>query len=238
MQAIYTFLPGMHGSAELFAPLLQALGDVPTECIEYPTAIPQNYQALEHWMLQHIDWSIPRVLVAESFSGPLALKIALKIAHKFPQSVQSLVLAASFCSAPRNSTFSLLPLRPLLMLRPTRNMLRHYLLGESATDAQVDALSRILSKIPLKVLSQRIHTILNLEITDCPTLKHTPMLILQASEDNLISWETQNLLRMRYENATTHWIDAPHMLLQHSATTCAQLIKTFAEEHAPQFNHV
>ncbi len=234
MQVTHTLLPGLHGDASLFPPLVEDLGDVLTECIEYPTNIPQSYESLEKWLIEQLDWKIPRVIIAESFSGPLALRLA----KRFPQSVQGLVLAASFCASPTNANLALLPLRPLFMLSPPRRTLRHFLIGDEASEKQVTELKQIVSMIPSKVLSQRVRAILSLRPSDCPCLKNLPMLILQASDDNMIPWETQNQLRMRYDHATTHWLDGPHLILQSASAECASIIKQFSEQSIQQITYV
>lgn len=234
MQVTHTLLPGLHGNKTLFPPLLEELGDVLTECVEYPTTISQSYESLEKWLSEQIDWQIPRVIIAESFSGPLALRLA----KRFPDSVQSLVLAASFCASPTSPNLALLPLRPLLMLSPPRRTLRHFLIGDEASEQQVTELKKIVSKIPSKVLTQRIRAILSLQPSDSPCLKNLPMLILQAADDNMVPWETQNQLRMRYDHATTHWLDGPHLILQSASAECASLIKEFAEQASQQPSYV
>lgn len=233
MQVTYTLLPGLHGDATLFPPLVKELGDVQTECVEYPTTISQSYESLEKWMSEQLDWGIPRIIIAESFSGPLALRLA----QRFPISVQSLVLAASFCASPTNPSLALLPIRPLLMLSPPRRTLRHFLIGDDASEQSVAELKKIVSKIPSKVLNQRIRAILSLQSADCPYLNNLPMLILQAQDDNMIPWEIQNQLRMQYDHATTHWLDGPHLILQSATTQCASLIKDFTEQPNQQANY-
>lgn len=223
MQPIYTLLPGLHGTSELYEPLVQLLHEQEVECISYPHDRPQSYELLTEWLSHHIDWSKPRILIAESFSGPLALMMTAE----FPYSVQALVLAASFCASPSNPNLALLPLRPLMMLRPPKAAIRHFLIGSAASDTETKQLQDLVSTIPSKVMSERIRSILSLESADCPNLKDTPMLILQASEDNVIPWEAQNQLCMHYEHAVTHWIDSPHLILQVCPLECHSLISQF-----------
>ena len=234
MQFTHTLLPGLHGNKTLFPPLLEELGDVLTECVEYPTTISQSYESLEKWLSEQIDWQIPRVIIAESFSGPLALRLA----KRFPDSVLSLVLAASFCASSTSPNLALFPLRPLLMLSPQRRTLKLFLIGDEASEQQFTELKKIVSKIPSKVLSQRIRAILSLQPSDSPCLKNLSKLILQAADDNMVPWETQNQLRMRYDHANTHWLDGPHLILQSASDECTSLIKEFSEQVSQQASYV
>ncbi|MFC5049854.1 alpha/beta fold hydrolase [Rubritalea spongiae] len=231
MQLTYTFFPGLHGTSALFTPLVEALGDVPIELINYPTDISQSYDSLLDWTSKNIDWTIPRSLVAESFSGPLALRIAELQSH----SVRALTLAASFCASPTNPSLALLPLRPLMLLRPTKGALRHFLIGEEASEQEVEELRNTVRSIPAKILSQRIRAILSLEENQCPKLENLPIQILQAQNDTMIHWEAQNQLRMQYEHATTHWLDAPHLILQTHPRECAILIKEFSTQQIAHY---
>lgn len=220
-------MPGLHGNALLFSPLLAELNSENVECVEFPNNILQSYESLFQWLLKNFDWKQPRILIAESFSGPLALQLAAK----FPETIKGVVLAASFCASPTNPSLALLPIRPLMAIKPPKKALRHFLIGEEATLDEVKNLRSIVSNIPAKVLSQRIRAILSLEASDCPAIRHTPLLILQAQDDNMVPWESQNQLRLHYEHAKTHWLDSPHLILQHSPEECAMLIKNFTNSH-------
>lgn len=233
MQPIFTLLPGLHGTAALYGPLVRLLDEHPVECIRYPHDIPQSYAHLTDWLCNTIDWSKPRILIAESFSGPLAINVAAK----FPYSVQALVLAASFCASPSNPSLALLPLRPLMMLKPPLATIRHFLIGSDASAAEATQLRSIVSSIPAKVLSQRIRSILTLEASDCPSLPETPMLILQASNDNLVPWDSQNQLCMHYDHAVSHWLEAPHLILQKCPAQCHALISHFLSTIHPSASY-
>ena len=223
MQVIYSLFPGLHGTPCLFTHLAENLGDVTIEYIEYPLDIPQSYTSLEKWLIQKLDWEVPRIIIAESFSGPLALRLA----KRFPSSVRSLVLAASFCASPKNPNLALLPLRPLLMLKPPIRTLKYFFTSADVSDQFILQLKDTISKIPAKVLSERIRSILSLKQSDCPSLQDIPMLILQATDDNLIPWQTQNQLQIQYQHASTYWLDAPHLILQSNQEQCLAIIEEF-----------
>lgn len=223
MQPIYTLLPGLHGTSTLFDPLVRMLVGQPVECVCYPLDIPQSYESLTDWLINSLDWTKPRVIIAESFSGPLAINMTAE----FPYSVKALVLAASFCSSPSNPSLAILPLRPLMMLTPPLAAIRHFLIGDDSSSLESKQLQHIVSSIPSKILSERIRAILTLQSSDCPSLTETPMLILQASHDNLIPWDTQNQLCMHYEHAICHWLESPHLLLQRCPRECYTLISHF-----------
>jgi pimeloyl-[acyl-carrier protein] methyl ester esterase len=89
-------LPGFDGSGRLFAPLL-AQRDLPFDprVVALPADLPRGYDELLAWMEPRLP-AEPFVLLAESFSGPLAIRFAAR----HPERVAHLVLAATFLRSP------------------------------------------------------------------------------------------------------------------------------------------
>ncbi len=227
---LWTFLPGLHGTEELYDALKARLpGQIQAEFITLPTSGKQDYGTLSSWLdheLAHGPDQQRRLLIAESFSGPLALRWA----EKRPDKVAGVVLAASYCDAPLNPGIALLPLRPLFMVRPPRKTLRHFLIGEDASEAEVARLRSVVQAIPAATLSKRARAILELMECDSPVLPDTPVMILQAQSDNLVPWEAQRKLEACYPSAQTHWIESPHLMFQRHPEQCLTYILEFAAE--------
>lgn len=224
---IWTFLPGLHGSAELFAGVKSAVSSgVTVECIDLPCQGDQHYAILSAWLDEHLLAGRPRLLIAESFSGP----IALRLAALRPDEVCGVVLAASFCDAPINPGIALLPLRPLFMVKPPLQALRHFLIGDDASNDEVTQLRSVIQKTPSGTLASRVRTVLELQEQDNPPLPDVPMLILQAQDDNLVPWDAQQRLEACYPEASVHWVESPHLILQQHPKQCLQCIENFAEE--------
>src|SRR4051812_4389167 len=90
-------LPGLHGTADLFLPLLAAIPpDLPTRIISYPTHEPLSYDDLLRLIDTQLSNEESIVLIAESFSGPLALRYAAM----HPARVRAVILCASFIRSP------------------------------------------------------------------------------------------------------------------------------------------
>ncbi|MBK1855859.1 alpha/beta hydrolase [Verrucomicrobiaceae bacterium 5K15] len=223
---VWTFLPGLHGSSELFAGV-QAMvpSGVDSEWVELPSAGDQHYAQLSQWLDEHLASGRPRLLIAESFSAP----IALRLAASRPEEICGIVLAAGFCDAPVNPGIALLPLRPLFMVKPPKAALRHYLIGDDAGEEQVSALRSVIKKLPSSTLADRVRTVLELQERDNPGIPEIPMMLLQAQSDNLVPWEAQQRLEACYPHAHVHWIESPHLILQRHPKQCMQHIRDFAE---------
>ena len=229
------FLPGLHGTAELFDDLvtqIQALEpqlevSFQTTLISYPTDLKQSYSKLFDWLCTHLaphkksDSSI--VIISESFSTPLDLKLADKSPHK----IQALIIGGGFCASPASPSFALLPLRPLFLIAPPRTAVSHFLTGPNSSANLVTKVRSAVKKVPSKILSQRVRSILTLEEEQTPTIKNTPVLLLQAENDTLIPWEIQNQLEQHLPHATSHWLESPHLIFQAHPKTCASHILEF-----------
>lgn len=223
---IWTFLPGLHGTEELYGSVRERLpAGIHAEFINLPSSGKQDYHTLCEWLDNELPKGEKRILIAESFSGPLAIRLA----NMRPDEIVGLVLAASFCDTPLNPGFALLPLRPLFMVKPTRKALRHFLIGDDASEANVAELRAVVQSIPSSALSKRVRTILQLMERDNPQLSDLPMLILQASNDNLIPWEAQRKLEACYPEASVHWIESPHLIFQSCPNDCLERLVEFAK---------
>ena len=88
-------LPGLDGTGRLFAPLLRALPGLEPIVVSYPCREVLDVQGLLH-VIEGALPTEPYILVAESFSGPLAVRVAARR----PLGLRGLVLVASFVRSP------------------------------------------------------------------------------------------------------------------------------------------
>lgn len=226
---IWTFLPGLHGTDELYGAIRERLPKgVQAEFVNLPSSGKQDYNTLCDWLqgeLPELPQGQKRLMIAESFSGPLALRFTSQRTDE----VAGIVLAATFCDTPLNPGIALLPLRPLFMVKPPGKALRHFLIGDDASAVEVAELKAVVQAIPSSTLTKRVRTILQLMERDNPQLPDLPMLILQSQSDNLIPWEAQRKLEACYPKANTHWIESPHLIMQRCPKQCVKRIVKFAK---------
>jgi pimeloyl-ACP methyl ester carboxylesterase len=126
-------LHGMDGTGALFAAFRHALGPgVRTIVVSYPPDEDLGYAGLEAVARLQLPQDEPFTLLAESFSGP----IAISIAASRPAGLRGLILVCSFGRSPRPL---LAPLRPLVRFLPIRSvptgLLAWRTLGRFATPA-------------------------------------------------------------------------------------------------------
>lgn len=96
--AALVLLPGMDGTGGLFSEFLEALGPgLHPIVVPYPPDQPLDYSQLESIVRSRLPSDQPFVLLAESFSGPIAISIAASA----PRGLLGLVLCCSFARSPR-----------------------------------------------------------------------------------------------------------------------------------------
>jgi pimeloyl-ACP methyl ester carboxylesterase len=90
-------LPGLDGTGRLYGPLASALAGVGVvEVLAYDSTQFHGYPALADALAPSLLRQGEVVLVAESFAGPLGVLLA----HRHPECIRALVMAASFVRAP------------------------------------------------------------------------------------------------------------------------------------------
>lgn len=173
-------MPGMDGTGRLFRPFTSELpADVQHQVVSYPPDQPLDYAALEPLV------PLPRrdfVIVAESFSGPLAIQIA----SRAPAHLKALVLIATFVRPPLGWLSSFLGAFALPLLfraPPPRAALRALLLGTHATDALVSETRSVIQSVAPAVLASRLRGILSVDVTRELRVVRVPILYLVGRQE-------------------------------------------------------
>jgi pimeloyl-ACP methyl ester carboxylesterase len=220
-------LPGLDGTGQMFVPLLEQLPPALTATVvRYPPDEPLTYEQLKPYVLRAVPRAAPFVLVAESFSGPLAVELA---ATASPH-LQALILCASFI---RN------PAPPLLQWIQSFNhpfwfqyRLPHSFVRYAAAlwdcEARViDSLIEHTSTVRPEVLSHRFAQVMQVDVRAQLQRCVVPLLYLRATRDLLVqrhNWE--EIVRLK-PDARLAEIDASHFVLQHKPTEALAAITAF-----------
>jgi pimeloyl-ACP methyl ester carboxylesterase len=161
----------------------------------------------------------PYVLVAESFAGPLALRIGAE----HPRGLTAIVLVNSFVAAPFEKRGFGTALRALATIgspllgrigQAPEALLRHYMVGDDASDELVRDVQAAVRTLPPRVLAARIRTVLTANETRAYLHTQLPIFYLRSNQDRLVNEHAlQTLIRLR-PGLQLHRIDGPHLLLQ------------------------
>src|SRR5690349_13526840 len=97
MAVTLVLMPGLHGTGELFGGLRAAIGEGwRVRVLAYPTDRVCSFADLMELIERELAGEEEVVLIAESFSGPLALRYA----NLYPGQVRGVVLCVSFVLPP------------------------------------------------------------------------------------------------------------------------------------------
>lgn len=221
-------LPGMDGTGMLFEPLLDALpADVSARVVRYPTDASLSYEALVTRVLAQLADDEPFVLVAESFSGP----IALRVAATRPAGLRAIVLCASFAISPVPVPAALAKVaRPRLLRAAPFSLQAPIMLGAGA-DAPLRGLLRsALEAVSPNVLAFRIGEVLRVDVTDALAACPVPLLYLRATRDRLVSARSRDHVVAHQPRASVVDIDGPHLLLQRRPAECWRAMVAFLDD--------
>lgn len=220
-------LPGLDGTGQLFAPLLQVLPpELTATVVHYPRHNLLSYEQLLPYLHQGIPAQKPYVLVAESFSGPLAIAWAATQ----PDYLRAVILCATFVSNPVPA-----PLRwlrhanhPFLFrFRPPRIFVRYAAALWDSKASVIDSLIEESSTVAPAVLSHRFAQVMKVDVRAELQRCIVPLLYLRATRDLLVmchKWE--EIVRLK-PDAQCAEIAASHFVLQHKPVESLTAIQTF-----------
>jgi pimeloyl-ACP methyl ester carboxylesterase len=146
------------------------------------------------------------VLVAESFSGPLAILVAERCDR-----VAAVVLVATFVKAPMPRAIGYCP--QLVWRRmPPRFLLRTVLTGGDAELAA--SVRQAMLGLSREVIAARIAAALQVDVARELERLPCPVLYVRASRDRLVSARSGALIRELRPDAQFVCVEGPHLLLQ------------------------
>ena len=225
-------LPGFDGSGGLFAPLL-AQWDLPFKprVVALPADVPRGYDELVAWLEPQLPTE-PFGLLAESFSGPLAIRVAAR----HPELVTHLVLAATFLRAPLHPWLAPVAFlaRPSLFARPPPAIgIRTLLAGWDAPADVVETIRGAMAVLPAEVASARARAALAADEAATFARITLPTLWITAMADRLLRPGHLEDLRAARPDAKVALIEGPHTILQRRPRECLREIARFITSGTP-----
>lgn len=214
---IAVLLPGLDGTGDLFAPFIAAAPDGFAPRI---IALPERASYDE--LFDAVQRQLPRepfLLIAESFSGPLALRIARD------DRVLGVVLCNTFVAPPVTTLLRFFPWSLLFAMTPPRWVIRTFFVGWDAPSSLVDAVRGAIAKTPRALLAARLRSIFTLSKVEPVDV---PLLVLAGTRDRLLRMERHAFDALAASIAYQR-IAAPHLLLQAAPAEAWTAIAAFAK---------
>lgn len=225
-------LPGLDGTGKLFAGFIQALPETFTcTVVSYPADNFRSYTELLPIVETSVPQADPFVLLAESFSTPLAVIYA---ATK-PRNLVGLVICSGFVSSPvvRWSALVKMMVRlGVLRIRPPKLMLEHFLLGEAASAALVETFRQALQSARPDILRRRVSAVLACDARVELSRTNVPIVYLRGTGDRLVGKHSLDEIRQIRPDTISASIAGPHLLLQREPRKTAELIARLVEQLA------
>jgi pimeloyl-[acyl-carrier protein] methyl ester esterase len=215
-------LPGMDGTGRLFRPLEAQLPPTLRPCV---VTFPSDQQLSYDELLRAIV--VPRgtfAIVAQSFSGPLAIRIA----HAYPDRVRALVLVATFLRNPSRMAAWIQTFGPrFFRMRLSDAALRIGLLGMDANVDQVAALRAALLSVEPEVLAAPLQEIISVDVSQEFATGTVPVLYVAGGRDRLVGRSVAKQMQRLRPDMQIRVLDAPHLVLQRRPAEVAKVIEEF-----------
>jgi pimeloyl-ACP methyl ester carboxylesterase len=212
-------LPGLDGTGRLFDRFVRL---APSTLSITEVSLPIDRILSYDDLAELVRPSIPDervVLLGESFSGPLALRLAALVQ---PLGV---ILCASFVRSPALHRLSAAPLSFLLKASPPVSVVSALLSG--GDEPLAAELARAVLTVDREVIASRVRMVLEVDATSDLRQYGGPLLYLRAMRDRVVSKRQATLLHELRPDAVIAEIDGPHLLLQTRPEDCWKHVASF-----------
>lgn len=224
------FLPGLDGTGISFEPLQEVLPPgVATAVVRYPTDRLLSFEETVRCARDQIPWDEGAVILAESFSGPVA--VALVGSGRLR--AMCLILCSTFARPPRPLVLKLLeflPLKALLRLPLPRLLLKHVVAGGEESAAVFLAMwQRVKAVVPAEVLVHRLRIICGVDVRGFLPGLNVPCLYIQAASDRSVPASSLCDFMEGVPDLRVKRIAGPHFILQAQPRASLDAITSFLD---------
>lgn len=229
--AVLVLLPGLDGSGRLFEPLLPHLPlHIEPLIVRYPPDEVLSYDDLAAHVMRRLPEGRPFVVLGESFSGPVALRVA---SHS-PEGLRGVILCASFIRNPMRAVPHIAAhlVRPMLMrFQPPFVRLKAVVAGYASSE-----LNRLLraahGPVRPEVAASRVRELLRVDATRELVACNVPIMYLAGRSDRVVRRHNiRAILEVRPEVEVAE-VEAPHLVLQTAPAEAAAAIVNFVTKTA------
>lgn len=220
-------MPGFDGTGELFAPLQTALGTGldSTTIVRYTT---------ERCFDDHVNTAAQSVrgdcvLIAESFSGP----VAIALMAGFPSRIRCAVLCATFAVCPLRSLARMIARAPAALFGMNAfrgSLLRSLCLNGSDDSVLLRQAISVAGSLSAVTIRNRMRVLADVDVRPLLSQIVAPVLYLRATDDRIIPASYSREVMRGLRNIRAKDIEGPHLLLQARPRECAAAITSFVSE--------
>ncbi|HEX7416212.1 MAG TPA: hypothetical protein VF305_03405 [Smithellaceae bacterium] len=220
-------MPGLDGtglSFEPFIPLLPA--DAKITVVRYPIDKLLSFEETVKCAAAQIPAGNPPIVIAESFSGPVAIQMIASGRIK----AKALILCATCAKSPRPIVWRIIRFLHLpLLIRP--DMPRRFfkiIIGDDKLIAELMPLwKKVHAGVPAHVMDHRLKIINRVDVTKWLKKFPVPCCYLQATNDRVIPSACLADFESHIPDLVIKRIKAPHFILQAQPQACLDAIEEF-----------
>ncbi len=225
----FVLLPGMDGTGLLFEPLLNLWTEAtPPAVLSYPADRILSYEQIESDVLSQLPVDEPYILIAESYSGPIAVRIAAKC----PPMLRGLVLSATFVQRPggRLGKWCRFLVGPYLFSGTApRAIAKKMLQWQGLPYEKIQLWLEAFEHLRSRVLAARLKEILEVDVLEDLKKCEVPILCLYGKKDLLLSNRSHELIYQANSKVKRVGLDTPHFLLQAKPAEALHEIQIFTQ---------
>lgn len=221
------FLPGLDGTGISFEPLS---GKMPpgaeVTVISYPTDKLMSFDQLVNLAALQIPVNKDLIILAESFSGPLA--VHLLSSRKLQ--AKGIIFCATFARPPRPLVLQIsrfLPLSLIMKLPTPDRIIYWYCRGAQDPGILAAMFRRIRAKVKPRVMAHRIRMLADINVVAELGHFRTPCCYIQASHDRVVPPGNLRDFKENLPGLTVKRVDGPHFILQAKPEECSRIINDF-----------
>jgi pimeloyl-ACP methyl ester carboxylesterase len=217
----------MHGTGELFSGFMGMIPEPKhVEALHYPPDASLSYSQLLGMVESIVPATEDFILLAESFSTPLAIQFAAIN----PPNLRGLILCAGFAISPirgwRKSLAKLIA--PLAFRLPLPKIaVSHFLVGPDAPDSLHAAVHTAICSVKPAVLTARLRQVLVVDARLALNKVSMPILFIQAQQDRLVGQSCLEEIQGIKPQIQVARIRGPHLILQREPQQSADIVSGF-----------
>ena len=224
------FMPGMDGTGLSFEPVLPLLPkNAKITIVRYPAEKLLSFDETVECAAAQIPAGDPPIVIAESFSGPVAIKMigAGRVKAK------ALILCATFAKSPRPLVWRVMRfLRLPMLIKP--EMPKRFFKVVIGNDKLIDELlplwKKVHARVPARVMQHRLKIINETDVTAWLAKIKIPCCYLQALNDRLVPASCAEKIRKIAPFVEIKKIAASHFILQAEPQACLNAIEDFCSK--------
>jgi pimeloyl-ACP methyl ester carboxylesterase len=230
---ILVFMPGLDGTGLSFEPILPLLPtDAKITIVRYPKDKLLSFEETVECAAAQIPAGDPPIIIAESFSGPVAIQMIGSGRIK----AKALILCATFAKSPRPIVWRIMRfLRLPLLIRP--DMPKRFfktVIGDDKLIAELMPLwKKVHANVPARIMDHRLKMINQVDVTKWLEKLEVPCCYLQATNDKIVPSSCAADFKRYTPLLEVKSINAPHFILQAQPQACLDAIEEFISLTSP-----